>query len=252
MAFPAVINPHWAVFLDVDGTLLDIADTPHAVVVPEVLPGTLHQLQQRLGGALALISGRSIQTLDALFAPLQLPAAGIHGNERRTAQGALLYPAIDAQLLLQAQQLLAAFAATHEGLLLEDKGHALALHFRLAPQLQPQVEQIMQSTQALLGAAFTLQAGKSVLELRPSGADKGQAVRAFMQEAPFAGRTPLYVGDDVTDEAAFEQVNLMQGLSIRVGSPAPTLALHRLDTVAAVHAWLQRIPPIDTGPLSLA
>lgn len=239
----------WAVFLDVDGTLLEIAALPHAVVVADSLVPTLQRLQQRLDGALALISGRSIQTLDALLAPLQLPAAGIHGNERRTSTGEWVRPEVDLPLLQQAQQQLAAFVQRHDGLLLEDKGHALALHFRLAPWLQPEVEQVMQTTQNLLGAHFTLQAGKSVLELRPSGATKGTALQAFMQEAAFAGRTPLYVGDDVTDESAFQAVNALGGVSIRVGAPAPTHARHRLDDVAAVHAWLRTIPPVDIAAL---
>lgn len=241
--------PQWAVFLDVDGTLLEIAATPHAVVVPDTLRKILLDLQRRLDGALALISGRSIQTLDALFAPLQFPCAGIHGNERRTSNGVLLQPQISKPALQQAHRQLAELAATRDGLLLEDKGHALALHFRLAPWLQQEVERAMEAAQALLGESFTLQAGKSVLELRPSGASKGTAVQAFMRETPFAGRTPLYVGDDVTDESAFAAINALGGTSIRVGKPAPTQAQHRLESIAAVRSWLRSIPPIDTARL---
>jgi len=234
----------WALFLDVDGTLLEIAETPQAVQVPASLKQLLDDVRSRLDGALALVSGRSLANLDQLFSPLQFVAAGVHGCERRTADGLVLRPEVDAAALARVHEELAGFVRAHEGLLLEDKHYALAMHFRRAPQMQEEVYRVMNLALEELGPAFALQEGKSVLELRPSAWTKGSSITAFMQEPPFAGRIPVFVGDDVTDEHAFAVVNEMQGISIRVGKPAATLAHHRLDSVSDVRRWLSTVPPV--------
>lgn len=237
-------TPHarWALFLDVDGTLLEVAATPESVYVSEGLKILLNELSERLGGALALISGRTIEDLDRLFAPLRFCASGVHGAERREASGQLVRVA-DHEDLREAHAALRSFAEAHEGLLLEDKSFALALHYRLAPHLEEAAHAMMRSTLERLGPKYLLQPGKRVFEIRPAAWSKGTAVRSFLQGAPFAGRAPIYIGDDVTDEHAFEAVNELQGLSVRVGDAVPTLAKFRLSNVTDVHEWLSQFPP---------
>lgn len=230
-----------ALFLDVDGTLLEIAATPHAVVVSDSLRMLLAKLAERLDGALALVSGRSIETLDALFAPLHLAAAGIHGSERRERNGALVRPQFDAASLAAARESLAAWSNRHAGTLVEDKGSALALHYRLAPELEAAALAEAERAVERLTGSHELQRGKFVFELRPAGLSKGSAIAAFMESPPFQGRTPIFIGDDVTDEAGFAVVNGFGGLSIRVGPPASTSATHHLADVNAVLVWLEAL-----------
>lgn len=227
-----------ALFLDVDGTLLPIASQPDAVTVPPGLLTLLADLEQQLHGALALVSGRSIADLDRLFAPLALPAAGVHGLERRGADGTLHREAT-AALLDPLRRPIEDFIAARPGLLLEDKGQSLALHYRSAPDREPEVETLLGE---LLGAApspLSLQRGKMVIELRAGSADKGTAIEAFSKEAPFAGRVPVFIGDDVTDEDGFRLINRLGGLSIRVGDAQDSAAVCTLPDEAAVDAWLR-------------
>ncbi|HSN69995.1 MAG TPA: trehalose-phosphatase [Steroidobacteraceae bacterium] len=237
----------WALFLDVDGTLLDIVESPDAVHVPEALSHTLAAAAEREDGALALVSGRSLAQLDRLFAPHRFCAAGLHGLERRTAAGQILRPAIPHARLDAARVRLARFADEHEGLLLEDKGLSLALHFRRAPELESAARDAMQTLLAELGPDLQVQEGKCVLELKPAGATKRTAIEAFMNEPPFEGRLPVFAGDDVTDEDGFAAVNELGGYSIRVGAEAPTQARCRVDSVAALRDWLARIEQLETG-----
>lgn len=238
-----VPDPRWALFLDVDGTLVPFADTPDKVRPDAAVCRLLPRLQAALGGAVALISGRSARDLDALFAPLSLPLAGLHGLEHRDARGRL-------QVLGEAGALdylrapLRELAESHEGLLLEDKGRALALHFRLAPGEAPRVQEAVAGLVEGSGDLRLIH-GKMVIEIKPRHADKGSAVRAFMAEAPFLGRIPVFLGDDVTDEDAFRSVNDMGGLSIHIrhGGAAPDTAAHyRLEGVDQTVHWLARIP----------
>jgi trehalose 6-phosphate phosphatase len=244
MSESAPHNQGWALFLDVDGTLLEIAETPQGVHVPTNLKQLLDEVRWRLDGALALVSGRSLANLDQLFSPLRFIASGVHGCERRTEDGHVLRPEVDAGTIARVRQQLSEFVRGHEGLLLEDKHYAVAVHFRRAPEMRDEVYRIMNDVLVQLGPTFALQAGKSVLELRPGAWTKGSSITAFMQEAPFIGRTPVFIGDDVTDEDAFEVVNEMAGVSIRVGNPAATLARHRLGGVSEVLRWLQTVPPV--------
>lgn len=228
-------------FLDVDGTLVDFADHPERVVVSAQLVPRLDTLAVALGGALALVSGRRIETLDRLFAPLRLPAAGLHGLQRRRA-GEELPPDAEPPAALQdvkahARELLARYPQA----LLEDKGEAIGLHWRAMPEAAADLQAFaIQALTRLPG--YHLQPGDQLVELRPQRADKGDAIVAFLQEPPFAGRRPVFVGDDMTDERGFEAVEARGGLAVLVGNRAGSIARHRLPDIASVHAWLG-VPP---------
>jgi len=227
----------WAYFLDVDGTLLEHAATPDAVRVDADMRALLAALQARAGGALALISGRAVADIDTLFAPLRLPVAGQHGVERRDAAGQVHRHAFPQEPVRRAARRIGAFAAAHPGLVFEDKGYNLALHYRLAPELATEACALVEGAAAELGEGFELQRGKMVLELKPGGRDKGTAIEEFMAEPPFRGRTPVFVGDDLTDEFGFGVVNRMGGVSVKVGDGG-SAARWRLADAAAVRAWL--------------
>ncbi len=229
-----------ALFLDVDGTLLEIADTPDAVKVPAALRNTLQLASAREDGALALISGRCIGELDHLFAPYVFPASGQHGLERRDAQGRFMRPRIDTTLLRPVREALVELQMQHVGLLIEDKGTALALHYRLAPKLESMAFAKMEELAEPLRGQFSLRVGKCVVELTPSGYSKRAAIEAFMAEEPFSGRAPVFVGDDVTDEEGFEAVNALGGYSVRVGQLGDTQAKYSFGSVSTVIAWLRQ------------
>jgi trehalose 6-phosphate phosphatase len=229
------ITPQTALFLDFDGTLVEIAAQPEAVVVPPLLTSLLAGLYQQLGGALALVSGRSLLDLDSFLAPLQLPVASEHGAQRRSADGLLISaPATDLSLARQAAEDL---VQRHPALRLERKSLALSLHYRQAPELEDLCLQVMRDA-LKRSAGLELMQGKCVIDLKPIGISKGTAITAFMAEAPFAGRLPIFAGDDVTDEAGFEQVKRLGGHTIKVGA-GPTCAQHRCASVAELAAWLQ-------------
>lgn len=224
-----------ALFIDFDGTLADIAPRPDAVALPAGLVPLLATLHGRLGGALAVVSGRPISQLDAFLAPLQLPLAGLHGAERRSASGVVTrLPEAD---LAEVVARLQALAAVHAGLLVEAKPGAVALHYRLAPDCEALARQAMQDA-LQRSPGMALLHGKMVIEMKPANASKGRAVEAFMAEPPFAGRQPLFAGDDTTDESGFAVVQAAGGAGIKIG-PGPTQAQHRLDSPTRLQAWLQ-------------
>ncbi len=231
--------PHtdWALFLDVDGTLLEIAPTPDAVRVPTRLKSLLAALSEAASGALAFVSGRPITQLDQWFAPLKVASAGLHGLERRDASGTIHRMPFDARALQRARTFLAALVKLHPGLLLEDKQMTLALHYRLAPELESAARNAVMRARELAGDGFCVLEGKMVLELKPDGFSKSLAIAAFLAEPPFAGRTPLFVGDDRTDEAGFTFVDGLGGIAVHVGN-ADSRARWRLPDVTAVHEWL--------------
>jgi trehalose 6-phosphate phosphatase len=226
-------------FLDVDGTLVELQETPAEVVVGESLKALLTEVSSRLDGAVALVSGRSIETLDALFEPLIFPAAGLHGVERRRASGERRGANYRDPLLSDARRALTAFVESHPGTLLEDKGRALALHFRLAPAFETGARQAIAALVRPLAPAYHVQEGKMVLEIKPQGFSKATAIEEFLGEAPFAGRTPVVVGDDLTDQAGFRLVETLGGISIAVGHRVQGQC--RLDNPAAVRQWLASI-----------
>ena len=229
------ITPATALFLDFDGTLVALAAQPELVEVPLSLTTTLAALYRQLNGALALVSGRRLLDLDSFLAPLQLPAAGEHGAQRRTSDGLLVSaPPADLQQVLQAAE---GLLALHPGLRLERKNLALSLHYRHAPELENLCLQVMREA-VERSVGIELMQGKCVIDLKPAGFSKGTAIAAFMNEAPFAGRMPIFAGDDVTDEAGFEQVRRMGGHTIKVG-PEPTAAQFRCASVARLADWLQ-------------
>lgn len=226
----------WALFLDVDGCLLEFADAPDAVTVPDALPATLAALSQRLHGAVALISGRSLASIDRLFAPLKLPASGLHGMEHRSTAHCIAAPPAPAALgaiAFEARQI----AAQYPGALVEDKGPALALHWRAAPQAAVALRTFADVALPRL-PGYCLQHGDRVVELRPSASDKGRAILALLDESPFQGRVPVFVGDDLTDERGFAVVNAHGGHSVLVGGREPSAAHYGLHDPRAVHAWL--------------
>jgi trehalose 6-phosphate phosphatase len=235
------------VFLDIDGTLIELAPSPDRVHVSPSLVALLQSLRRRLGGAVALITGRAISDVDRLFPGMRLPIAGQHGCERRDTQGALYLHASKTTTLVRLRELFTEFARRHEGLLLEDKGATLALHYRRVPQLAAHVHRTMRETVASTGTTgYRLQPGKRLLELRPDGRDKGAAIRDFMAEQPFRGRCPVFIGDDRGDEHGFAVVERLGGWSIKVGAGA-TRARYRLPDVTAVVAWLAALRTTATG-----
>jgi trehalose 6-phosphate phosphatase len=231
-----------AYFLDIDGTLVDLADTPGTVRLDAALPGLVEALHESSGGAVALITGRSIADADRLLPKRRLAIAGQHGHERRSANGVVTRDPVSPAALAPARHTLIALAERHPELLLEDKGLTLALHYRRAPHLASLAHRVMHAVQKSLGDRYCLHRGKCVVELAPAGKDKGLAIKAFMREAPFLGKPPVFIGDDVTDELGFAMVNRLGGDSIKVGA-GRTVAMWRLPSVAAVLAWLEHGTP---------
>jgi trehalose 6-phosphate phosphatase len=231
--------PDWALFLDIDGTLLDLAPTPGSVVVEPSLRDCLSGLSTALRGALALVSGRSINDIDRLFAPLKLPVAGLHGAERRTMDGSIRRHAADKNIMTTARERLARLQETWNGLLLEDKGGAIAVHYRARPDLKTMVEEACAAIAEELGSGLQLQLGKSVMEFVAAGVSKGAAIEEFSAEAPFAGRRAVMLGDDVTDESGFASVHALGGISIKVGEGS-SIACRRVASPALVRDWLAR------------
>lgn len=224
-----------ALFLDFDGTLVPIAPRPDAVQVPPGLPALLEQLQRRLGGALAILTGRPLQEVDRRLAPFASGAAGLHGVELRLTAGA---PAF-APPTPETRALLAALRQRFGGdprILVEDKRACVALHFRQAPE---RADECQAALRALAPAdRFEIITGHMVVEARPHGAGKGHALRALLGQAPFAGRRPVFAGDDVTDEDGFDAAALLGGYGIKIG-PGATRARYRCADTAALARWLR-------------
>ncbi|NYZ62356.1 trehalose-phosphatase [Luteimonas deserti] len=238
---PPTVPDDAALFLDVDGCLLPFAPSPDAVQVPPGLVERLHVLHTHLDGALALVSGRNVATLDALFAPAVFNAAGLHGVERRRT-GQTGTPAEVPPGLVRVRDAARVIVDAYPGALVEDKGAAIALHWRMVDDAGKRAAGI--ALHAFAAGAVTglpeyqLQPGDHVIELRPRHADKGSAILAFLAEAPFAGRRPVFAGDDLTDEPGFEAVNILGGISILVGDRPGSAARFHLSSPDAVHRWL--------------
>lgn len=230
----------YAFFLDIDGTLIRFAVVPGRAYVDPWLIEILRVLYEAAEGALALVSGRTVHSIDSLFSPLRLAAAGQHGAERRNAAGALQWHSPGTAQVEAARRCVHAWISTVDGVMLEDKGICVAVHYRQAPQHEAEAREALERCRQRAGDAFEMQPGKMVFELRPAGVHKGTAIREFMAEPPFAGRIPLFIGDDATDEHGFAAVNGMRGRSIKVGE-GRTVAAWRLPDVAAVRAWLASI-----------
>jgi len=227
-----------AVFLDFDGTLVQFAERPDAVAVPAELRTLLAQLLVSHQGAVALVSGRTISSIDELLSMPELPVAGSHGAEWRLSNGERGEMPLASHDFYLATQLLTDYAAAHD-LLMEDKVHSIALHFRRQPQLRAQIDRFIEEKIQPLKGLRTIY-GNCVREIQPLGTDKGRAVARFMSQAPFTNRVPFYFGDDTTDEDAFGWVNVHGGQTFKVGAGA-TCAQHRLENVDAVRAFLRRM-----------
>jgi len=228
-----------ALFLDFDGTLVELAERPDAINVAPTLAPLLERLRERLDGRLAIVSGRALADLERYVPVPGLPFSGSHGIELRLGDGshvALHRP----DGLDGVREQVRRFAGAEEGLLVEEKPAGVALHYRLAPHRAQSVAIFMEEVGQAEG--FVVQRGNMVVELRPPGADKGDAVRAFMEELPFAGARPVFVGDDLTDEHAFTAVAELGGSGILVGPERETAARYRLASVAAVADWLDAAP----------
>lgn len=229
------ITSQTALFLDFDGTLVDIASQPESVEVPADLVELLRGLQAKLGGALAIVSGRKMSDLDQFLAPLRLPSAAEHGSEQRLPGGEPVQ--IAAPQLNEVIRVAEALAAEHAGLKVEIKSAAVALHYRHAPQLETLcLEALAELVKRTPGVE--LMHGKCVLEVKPAGVSKGSAMEAFMLHPSFRARIPVFAGDDTTDEAGFAAVQAMGGAGIKVGD-GPSLAGHRCPSPTAIRQWLR-------------
>lgn len=242
------LDPEWpehaALFLDIDGTLLEFADTPDGVEITDRFKSLMRRLDRVEHGAIAFISGRTIARLDELLAPHRFALAGVHGSQRRRPTGQLAPTSIDPARLDPVRERLTQFAAANNGILIEDKEISLAVHYRQQPGLAAAVERLGTNLAKELPSGWETLQGNHVLEIKPAGLDKGAAIRQFMGEAPFAGRTPVFIGDDVTDEAGFRVVNELGGVSVKVNS-GPTDACWHLPDVDAVLAWLESHVPAE-------
>lgn len=236
------IGPQTALFLDFDGTLADLAAQPEAVQIAAGLISVLSQLAAQLSGALAIVSGRKLTDLDGFLAPLQLPAAAEHGAQCRLPHGEVIRLA--SPDLRDVVRLATALAARHTGLRVEIKAAAVALHYRHAPELEALALQVMLEA-ADRTPGVELLRGKCVFEIKPAGISKGTAIETFMAQAPFAGRLPLFAGDDTTDEAGFSVVQRLGGQGIKVGEGA-TAAHYRCLAPAALRQWLHSAQSNDS------
>ena len=236
MTPPPPLTDRHALFLDFDGTLVDIAETPEGIKVPEGLPKLLERVAGRLDGALAVVSGRPLSDIDELLSPLRLPSAGLHGLEHRLAIGAAVDRVPPPPELDILRRRIDEAGIIGNGVRLEDKGLALAIHYRRAPERGDDLAAALTAACADLAGLHMLH-GKMVLEIKAQGHDKGVAVTSFLNAPPFAGRVPVFVGDDVTDEDGFRAAIAAGGFGIKVGA-GETAADHRLADVAAVHHWL--------------
>lgn len=249
--FPLVLPPPatWAMFLDLDGTLLELAETPDAVHPAPGLGEMLDDLQRLTSGALTIVTGRSVSFVDQLFPGHCHSVAGLHGAELRLGQalagkdcGLAGEVATPGSAYLRAHEFVRQASATLPGVIFEDKGRAFALHYRQAPTRRDAVLEIMRQALAQSGAGHGLREGKYVVELCPAGQDKGTIIRKLMALAPFSDRFPMAAGDDLTDEAMFAAVNAFRGLSLRIGPAAElssSLAIAGLPSPGAFRNWIR-------------
>lgn len=234
---PTLLPPSQiCLFLDFDGTLADFANDPADVIVDPELVSLLERLHGALDGALALISGRPIEDLDRLLQPLRLPCAGLHGQERRNGRGHTDRIEVLLAELNRVRPALDELVAAHPGLLLEDKGSSLALHYRTVPKLGDLVRNMVARLADPLLPHYELLEGNHVVEIKPAAFDKSTVVEAFMREGPFANRVPVFIGDDITDQDGFRAVEQYSGIAISVGDRVS--APWHLHDPRAVRSWL--------------
>lgn len=226
----------YAFFFDFDGTLTELAETPGSVIVEDRARRALTALRDASSGAVAIVTGREIESIDTFLSPLRLPVAGVHGFERRNLEGTVSLAAAEHSAARSIEKILRAFVEHNPGLLLEKKRGALALHYRLRPELEALCLSLVEDSAGAL-PQVVLTRGKMVIEVRLHTATKGTAINDFLQESPFCGRIPFFAGDDVTDEDAFAAVNALDGISLKVG-PGNTAARYRASNVNEFLGWL--------------
>lgn len=225
-----------ALFLDFDGTLIDIAPTPDSIVVPAGMASGLESLARRIHGRLALVSGRSVENISAYLGTCEIAVAGSHGAELFGADGHRIGPPA-AALPHGVEQAFLEYVAQAEGLEYEAKSHGAALHYRAVPAREAETREFAEDIARQHGLAVKF--GKCVVEIVRKGADKGNAVRAFMQERAFSDALPIFVGDDITDEDGFRAAIQLGGFGVIVGERNDTLARYRLVSPSGVHEWLE-------------
>lgn len=230
-------SQNFALFLDVDGTLAAVADTLDMARIPAETLMILGRLQRKLGGALGLVSGRAIASVDALCAPESFPVAGQHGMEIRLDGKTYYSPYAEEALMAEIRDLMECVHRLSPQLLVEYKGLSIAVHYRRTPELADEVKAILNDMIAPYASKLHLQEGKMVYEIRTKGVDKGKAIAYLMDMPPFHGCLPIFAGDDATDEDAFATVNEQGGISIKVGK-GKTKAKFRVDSVEAFSRWL--------------
>ena len=235
--------PPWprrpGLFLDLDGTLVELVEHPSLTRASPRLLRLLGKLPELCGGAVAMITGRRIEDLDRILSPHSLLAAGVHGLERRGPDGRVSAFSPSAGLERMRRKV-EPFVARYAGVWIEDKQTAFAVHYRQRPELEADVRLFVRELQQEASPDIEILPGNRVFEIKPSVADKGRAIERFAAEPPFAGRTPVFIGDDVTDEKGFRSVNALGGVSVKVGD-GPTLARWRLAGVAEVLGWLEQV-----------
>lgn len=231
MTLPPALNPRSALFLDIDGTLIDLAATPDAVIVPPHLPKLLRKIQTKLGGALAILSGRKLADIDALLGP-GLPCAAEHGVQLRTADGTLIQQVQRPAAYDKWLKTLRYETSEMPGVLIEEKKFSLVVHYRQAPQFEPALSQLVDRMIGCSDDAVLLLA-HCAFELKPRGGNKGDALAWFMQHPPFAGRQPIFIGDDTTDEPAIQKATDLGGTGLHV-------ARNFAGKTKAVLEWLEQ------------
>ena len=237
MQTPALdFNQPIALFLDVDGTLLEFCNNPDDVYPGVELNLILKSLSSLLKGALALVTGRRVLEIDRIFHPLQLPVGGQHGLEHRDAEGNFkLVKSLKFPENIRSQ--IQCFGEIYPECAIEDKSLTMAIHYRRAPKLE---EKVLKFVNKLIEGEkhFHAISGNMVIEIKPLGVDKGQSIALFMENEPFVDKLPIFIGDDVTDEDGFRYINANNGISIKVGTRTSSLARYNLNNVNAVHDWL--------------
>lgn len=237
----SLLRENICLFLDVDGTLLDLASSPQDVMVPPSLIGDLELATKKVGGALALVSGRSIEVIDRLFRPLRLRAAGVHGAQMRMTENGLVEVAAGAALPVELRARLAALPTGFPGALAEDKGASVALHYRHCPDRRDELlAAISAEIERQHDSSLTVLPGHFVFEAKRRGRNKGTAVTAFMRTAPFRGRRPVVFGDDVTDEAAFRAAIRLGGAAFSVGRDVKGVS-GGFDEPLDVRRWVAKL-----------
>ena len=230
-----------AIFLDIDGTLLEITSKPGLVKVNYNLKKLILKIMESLDGAVAFISGRTILEIDQLFKPLKLPASGKHGAERRDASGRThIAESYDSLIMADIIKILQKFVCSNPGTILENKTQTVALHYRLKPQIEKEASDLINAL-ILNHEELELLKGKMVFEIKPKATNKGTAITQFMNEQPFAGKTPFFFGDDVSDEDGFQAINLINGISTCINPQPTSIAQFRLETVPSVIDWLENL-----------